>query len=93
MKRAHDAREPLTTSHGLWQVYSVICTHQGGFMAAKEKALKERIQELEETLADIRDQINAILGDEDEIDEEDYVDADDEDDEEEEDEEEEDEEK
>ena len=48
-------------------------------MAAKEKALKERIQELEETLADIRDQINAVLGDEDEIDEEDYVDADDED--------------
>jgi hypothetical protein len=62
-------------------------------MAAKEKALKERIQELEETLADIRDQINAILGDEDEVDEEDYVDADDEDDDEEEDEEEEDEEK
>ncbi|HZS11201.1 MAG TPA: hypothetical protein VFA38_03055 [Nitrospirales bacterium] len=48
-------------------------------MAAKEKALKERIQELEETLADIRDQINAVLGDEDEIDEDDYVDADDED--------------
>ena len=48
-------------------------------MAAKEKALKERIQELEETLADIRDQINAVLGDEEEIDENDYVDADDED--------------
>jgi len=49
-------------------------------MAAKEKALKERIQELEETLADIRDQINAVLGDEDEIDEEEYVDADEEED-------------
>jgi hypothetical protein len=62
-------------------------------MAAKEKALKERIQELEETLADIRDQINAILGDdeEDEVDEADYEDEDedeeDEDEEEEEDEE------
>lgn len=59
-------------------------------MAAKEKALKERIQELEETLADIRDQINAVLGDEEDLDEDDYVEEeDDEDDEEEEDEEEE----
>ena len=57
-------------------------------MAAKEKALKERIQELEETLADIRDQINAILGDEDEIDEDDYVDNDEDDEEDEEEEEE-----
>lgn len=46
-------------------------------MASKEKALRKRITELEELLADIRDQIDAVLGDED-IDEEDYEEDEDE---------------
>ena len=52
-------------------------------MASSEKSLRKRITELEELLADIRDQIDAVLGDEDEVDEDDYEEEEDEEEEEE----------
>ena len=54
-----------------------IRTLEGGGMASSEKSLRKRITELEELLADIRDQIDAVLGDEDEVDEDDYAEEED----------------